>query len=77
MDHDATWHDDLREAHLAGYGCGTVNQVREVLPDLMDITRKQFQSHPQTWEQGIRHIISQIRAASGSHPQTWEQGGRE
>lgn len=43
----STWHDDLREAHLASHSGGAVHQVREVLPYLMDVSRQQLQSHPQ------------------------------
>lgn len=44
-----TWHDDLRKAHLASHSCRPVHQMREVLPYLMDVSRKQLQSHPQAW----------------------------
>lgn len=43
-----TRHDDLREARLSSHGRGSVYQVWELLPDLVDVPRKQFQSHPQT-----------------------------
>lgn len=44
-----TWHNDLREAHLASHSCRSVHEVREVLPYLMDVSREQLQSHPQAW----------------------------
>lgn len=49
MKASSTWHDDLREAHLASHSCGAVHQVREVLPYLMDVSRQQLQSHPQAY----------------------------
>lgn len=45
----STWHDDLREAHLASHSCWSVHQVREVFPYLMDVSGKQLHSHPQAW----------------------------
>lgn len=45
----STWHDDLRKAHLASHSCRSVHQVREVFPYLMDVSRKELQSHPQAW----------------------------
>lgn len=45
----STWHDDLREAHLASHGSGTVHQVGKVLSDVVNVSRQQLQSHPQTF----------------------------
>lgn len=45
----STWHDYLREAHLASHSCRSVHQVRKVLPDLMDVSGEQLQGHPQAW----------------------------
>lgn len=78
----STWHDDLREAHLASHSCGAVHQVREVLSYLMDVSRQQLQSHPQAcWciqgeeEEDVRasHCLSH-QTAPGQDTDSCTQG---
>ena len=57
-----TRHDDLRKAHLACHGGGTVDQVREVLPDLVDVSRKSLQRHPKTWQRPQTCDITRLTA---------------
>ena len=53
----ATWEDDFREAHFPHDGRAAVHKVREVLPDLSEVSGEELQGDEQAWRSnGVERI---------------------